>query len=54
MGAARINAAGQVKIYLGKCFRLFTNEKQWKNFISALLIRRRFWQGGAFDARYER
>lgn len=38
MGAARINAAGQVKIYLGKCFRLFTNEKQWKNFISALLI----------------
>ena len=38
MSQARINTAGQIKIYLGKCFRLFTNEKQWKNFISAFLI----------------
>lgn len=32
------NRIGQTKIYIGKCFRLFVNEKQWKNFLSAFLI----------------
>lgn len=34
----RISRAEQVKIYTGKCFRLFVYEKQWKNFISTLII----------------
>ena len=34
-GAGRIN---QIKIYTGKCFRTFKNEKGWKSFISTLLI----------------
>ena len=34
----RITRSGQIKIYLGKCFRLYQTEKQWKNFISALII----------------
>lgn len=28
----------QIKIYIGKCFRVFSNEKGWKIFISAALI----------------
>ncbi|MBO6159768.1 MAG: ABC transporter permease [Firmicutes bacterium] len=34
----RISRLGQARIYFGKCLRLFVNEKQWKNFISALII----------------
>ena len=29
---------GQIRVYLGKCFRLFRTEKQWKNFISSFII----------------
>ena len=35
---SRISWGGQILIYLGKCFRIFVNEMQWKNFISALII----------------
>ena len=38
MAERRISGRGQIRIYLGKCFRLFQNEKQWKNFISAFII----------------
>jgi len=38
MNEQRISASGQIRIYLGKCFRLFRNEKQWKNFVSAFLL----------------
>ena len=34
----RITRSGQIKVYLGKCFRIFSTEKQWKNFISTALI----------------
>ena len=34
-GASRIK---QIKIYTGKCFRVFLNEKGWKIFISAAII----------------
>lgn len=34
----RITWFGQVKVYLGKCFRMFVNEKQWKNFITAFVL----------------
>lgn len=34
-GASRLN---QIKIYTGKCFRVFLNERGWKIFISAALI----------------
>ncbi len=34
----RITRMAQVKIYLGKCFRLFVTEKKWKNFISTVII----------------
>ena len=34
----RISRWGQVRVYAGKCFRQFIDEKQWKNFISALII----------------
>ena len=34
-GASRIK---QINIYVGKCFRVFVNEKGWKIFISAALI----------------
>lgn len=29
---------GQVKVYFGKCARLYLNERQWKNLISAVII----------------
>jgi hypothetical protein len=35
VGASRIK---QIKIYTGKCFRVFVNEKGWKTFISAAII----------------
>ncbi len=40
MGASkkRISWFGQVKVYTGKCFRLFINEKQWKNFVTAFVL----------------
>ena len=38
MNDRRISWTGQIRIYLGKCWRLFLNEKQWKNFISSFLI----------------
>lgn len=34
-GASRIK---QIKIYTGKCFRVFLNEKGWKTFISSAII----------------
>lgn len=34
----RISWFGQVKVYVGKCFRLFINEKQWKNFITTFIL----------------
>ena len=34
MSEKRISGIQQIHIYLGKCWRLFKNEKQWKNFIS--------------------
>jgi hypothetical protein len=30
MAERRISGQGQIAVYLGKCFRLFRNEKQWK------------------------
>ena len=38
MSAQRITRSEQIKVYLGKCFRLFETEKQWKNFVSAFII----------------
>ena len=38
MKERRISGQGQILVYLGKCFRMFVHEKQWKNFISSLLI----------------
>ncbi len=38
MMGKRISWFGQVKVYAGKCFRIFLSEKQWKNFISSLII----------------
>lgn len=34
----RIGRFQQMTIYIGKCWRLFINEKQWKNLISTLII----------------
>lgn len=34
----RIGRLKQAEIYVGKCWRLFINEKQWKNLISTLII----------------
>jgi len=34
----RISGVGQTKIYVGKCFRSFVNEKSWKSFISSAII----------------
>lgn len=38
MSEPRISSRGQISVYLGKCFRLFVTEKQWKNFISTFII----------------
>ncbi len=38
MSSNRISWFGQVSIYVGKCFRIFINERQWKCFISAAII----------------
>ena len=38
MSESRIGRIGQIKIYLGKCFRTFINEKGWKSLISTLII----------------
>lgn len=38
MNERRISAAEQIRVYLGKCWRLFQNENQWKNFLSAFII----------------
>lgn len=34
----RITRGGQIKVYLGKCFRIFRNEKGWKVLVSAAII----------------
>lgn len=34
----KIGRGGQIKIYVGKCFRAYKNEKQWINFVSAFII----------------
>ena len=34
----RISRLGQIKVYVGKCFRVFANEKGWKAFISSAII----------------
>ena len=34
----RPSAAAQIRIYTGKCFRLFRTERQYKNFISTIII----------------
>lgn len=38
MSDSRIGRIGQIKIYIGKCFRAFINEKGWKSLISTLII----------------
>ena len=38
MGDTRIGRMGQIKIYVGKCFRTFIHEKGWKSLISTLVI----------------
>ncbi len=38
MGDTRIGRVGQIKIYIGKCFRSFVHEKGWKSLISTLII----------------
>lgn len=38
MEKIRIGRLGQIKIYVGKCFRAFLNEKGWKSLISTLII----------------
>lgn len=38
MAERRISGQGQIEVYLGKCFRMFRNEKQWKNFLSSFII----------------
>jgi len=34
----RIGRAEQIRIYVGKCWRMFLNERQWKNLVSTLII----------------
>lgn len=34
----RITRGGQIKVYLGKCFRIFRNEKGWKVLVSSAII----------------
>lgn len=38
MSESRIGRIGQIKIYVGKCYRSFINEKGWKNLISTVII----------------
>lgn len=38
MDEQRISRTGQIKVYFGKCLRLFVNEKQWSCFISTVII----------------
>ena len=38
MGEQRIGRFGQIKIYTGKCFRTFVNEKGWKSLITTAII----------------
>ena len=38
MSDTRIGRIGQIKIYLGKCFRSFINERGWISLISTILI----------------
>lgn len=37
-GARRLGRMGQVRIYFGKCARLYRYEKQWKNLVSTAII----------------
>ena len=34
----RIGRREQIRIYVGKCIRVFLNERQWKNLVSTLII----------------
>ena len=38
MREERLSRFGQIKVYVGKCFRMFRSEKQWKNLISTAII----------------
>lgn len=38
MSESRIGRIGQIKIYIGKCFRAFVNEKGWKSLVSTLIM----------------
>ncbi len=38
MSESRIGRIGQIKIYFGKCYRTFFNEKGWKSLVSTLII----------------
>lgn len=38
MSTVRIGRVGQTKIYIGKCFRTFINEKGWKKLIGTAII----------------
>ncbi len=38
MGESRLGRMGQIRVYTGKCFRIFFHEKGWKSLVSTLLI----------------
>lgn len=38
MSEKRMGRIGQTGVYLGKCFRMFVNEKGWKSLISTVII----------------
>ena len=38
MNDLRMGRLGQIRVYTGKCFRLFISEKQWTNFVSTAII----------------
>ena len=38
MSDSRIGRGGQVKVYVGKCFRTFFHEKGWKSLVSTAII----------------
>ena len=38
MGSSRISRVGQIKVYLGKCFRIFAYEKGWKVLVFTAII----------------